>query len=281
MVLPLTDDNSDRRSFPWVNYSLIAVNVLVFVVFQQFGYNEEFTSTYSCVPAEIVSGRDIETPDKTLTMPGSQDPVIDPYTGEPVVVPGLRKSPVTTYLTPYVTLLTSMFMHGGIAHIAGNMLFLWIFGDNVEDVLGKGRYLVFYLLCGLVASLAQVALTAVLSSAFSDPEMMLVPSLGASGAISGVLGGYLVLFPNKRVMVLMFRFLTWVPAWVAIGMWFVFQVISSLGVLGEGSQMGGVAYGAHMGGFVFGLALVKVFAMGRTVPGPTRTDSGYNPWRSD
>ena len=151
-------------------------------------------------------------------------------------------------------------MHGGIAHIAGNMLFLWIFGDNVEHRLGHLRYLIFYLLTGVLASLAHVLTTVM----FATEELsLLIPSLGASGAISGVLGGYIVLYPHRRVTVIMFRFLTDVPAYVAIGIWFAFQLISGLGILGGGSQQGGVAYAAHVGGFVAGLVLVKVFAIGR------------------
>jgi membrane associated rhomboid family serine protease len=153
-----------------------------------------------------------------------------------------------------------MFMHGGIAHIFGNMLFLWIFGDNLEDRLGHVRYLVFYLVCGVIASLAHVFTTVALSS---NPNELLVPSLGASGAISGVLGGYILLYPHKRVRAILFNVLTSVPAWVAVGLWFVFQLISGLGMLGGGSQQGGVAYAAHIGGFIAGLLLVKIFDIGR------------------
>jgi membrane associated rhomboid family serine protease len=241
MVLPLSDDNSDRRSFPWVNYVLIGINVLVFLLFQGAGTNEEFTYTFSTVPGRIVSNSNEEYY-LTVTEPGQEARVLIPPT------PG----------TPYLTLLTSMFMHGSIMHIIGNMLFLWIFGDNVEDALGHLRYVGFYLLCGLLASLAHVATT----YAFGMDPM--TPSLGASGAISGVLGGYILLYPRKRVMVLMFRFVTWVPAWVAIGMWFAFQII--YGVADLGRTGGGVAYGAHVGGFVAGLALVKVFAIGVVLP---------------
>src|SRR5262249_39230316 len=138
----------------------------------------------------------------------------------------------------------------------GNMLFLWIFGDNVEDRIGHARYLIFYLICGILASLAHVASTYVFNG---DP---LVPSLGASGAISGVLGGYVLMFPQRRVTVIMFRVLTQVPAYVAIGLWFAFQIISSLGAFGAGAQAGGVAYGAHIGGFLAGMALIKPFASG-------------------
>jgi len=177
------------------------------------------------------------------------------YAGQSVRIPGLG----ATWPSVYVTLFTSMFMHGGIAHIAGNMLFLWIFGDNIEDRLGHVRYLIFYLLCGVIASLAHVFVTA----AFAGEQLdMLVPSLGASGAISGVLGGYILLHPSRRVTVILFRFLTDVPAWVAIGIWFAFQLISGIGILGEGSQKGGVAYAAHVGGFLAGLVLIKFFDRG-------------------
>ncbi len=121
-------------------------------------------------------------------------------------------------------------------------------------------YLIFYLVCGVLSSLAHVFVTAALAT---DVGSMLIPSLGASGAISGVLGGYIVLYPTRRVTVNLFRFLTDVPAYVAIGIWFAFQLISGLGILGGGSQQGGVAYAAHVGGFVAGLVLVKLFTLGR------------------
>jgi membrane associated rhomboid family serine protease len=247
MVFPLYDDNSDRTSAPIVNYALIAINILVFVFLQQLGTNDRFTYAFSTVPQEIVSGRDVRTPDRVVE---------HPVTGQQLLIPGLQPTPFSVYLT----LIFSMFMHGGIAHIAGNMLFLWIFGDNVEHRIGHLRYLIFYLVCGVFASLAHVVVTAALAT---DVGSMLIPSLGASGAISGVLGGYIVLFPTRRVTVFLFRFLTDVPAYVAIGIWFAFQLISGLGMLGGGSQQGGVAYAAHVGGFVAGLVLVKFFTHGR------------------
>ncbi|MDQ2937290.1 MAG: rhomboid family intramembrane serine protease [Acidobacteriota bacterium] len=247
MVFPLYDDNSDRTSTPIVNYVLIAINILVFVFLQQLGTNDRFTYAFSTVPQEIVSGRDVRTPDRVVE---------HPVTGQQLLIPGLQPTPFSVYLT----LIFSMFMHGGIAHIAGNMLFLWIFGDNVEHRMGHLRYLIFYLVCGVLASLAHVVVTAALAT---DVGSMLIPSLGASGAISGVLGGYIMLFPTRRVTVFLFRFLTDVPAYVAIGIWFAFQLISGLGMLGGGSQQGGVAYAAHVGGFVAGLVLVKVFTLGR------------------
>ena len=248
MVFPLYDDNSDRLTTPFVNYAIIAVNILVFVFIQQLGTNEQFTYSYSTVPLEILSGHDITTSSRVL---------LDPVTGQRLLVPGLGP----TYGTVYFTLITSMFMHGGIAHIAGNMLFLWIFGDNIEDKLGHLRYLVFYLLCGIIASLAHVLTTAAFAT---DQSSLLVPSLGASGAISGILGAYLILHPKRRVTVILVRILTDVPAYVAIGIWFLFQLISGLGMLGGGSQQGGVAYAAHVGGFVAGAALIKIFAIGRS-----------------
>ena len=247
MVFPLYDDNSDRTITPIVNYVLIAINILVFVFLQQLGNNDRFTYAFSTVPEEIVTGRDIRTEDRVRE---------DAITGQRLLIPGLQRTPFSVYLT----LIISMFMHGGIAHIAGNMLFLWIFGDNVEDRMGHLRYLVFYLVCGVLASLAHVLSTVMFST---DPGSLLIPSLGASGAISGVLGGYIVLYPHRRVTAIVFRFLTDVPAYVAIGIWFAFQLISGLGMFGGGSQQGGVAYAAHIGGFVAGLALVKVFTIGR------------------
>ena len=244
MVFPLYDDNSDRTITPVINYAIIALNIFVFVVLQGLGSNDGFTYSFSTVPAEILRGHDIVTPARTIE-----------YMGQTVTIPGLGPTPGSVYFT----LFTSMFMHGGIAHIAGNMLFLWIFGDNIEDRLGHAKYLVFYLLCGVIASLAHVFTTGVFASQESS---MLVPSLGASGAISGVLGGYLLLHPKRRVTVILFRFLTQVPAYVAIGIWFAFQLISGLGMLGGGSQQGGVAYAAHVGGFLAGLILIKFFDSG-------------------
>jgi len=245
MVFPLYDDDSDRQSTPWVNYAIIALNIFVFVVLQGIGTNEQFTYSFSTVPQEILTGHDVVTSGR----------VVEVVTGQRVLIPGLGVTPGSVYLT----LFTSMFMHGGIAHIAGNMLFLWIFGDNIEDRLGHVKYVIFYLLCGVIASLSHVFVTAAFAGTQDD---MLVPSLGASGAISGVLGGYILLHPSRRVTVILFRFLTDVPAWVAIGIWFAFQLISGLGMLGGGSQTGGVAYAAHVGGFVAGLVLIKFFDRG-------------------
>jgi membrane associated rhomboid family serine protease len=243
-VFPIGDDNTDRRIFPVVTVVLIAINAIVFVVFQGLGTNEDFTLAYSTVPEEIVTGSDIVTKPQVVQLQ------LPDGSRRQVEYPGLKRTPIPVYLT----LLTSMFMHGGIAHILGNMWFLWIFGDNIEEDLGRWRYVAFYLLCGLVASLAHVTVSMGTDSAR-------IPSLGASGAISGVMGAYLVLHPRRRVTVIMLRIITHVPGFVAVGLWFVFQVISGLDLLG--SQTGGVAYGAHIGGFIAGAALVWVFLMGR------------------
>jgi membrane associated rhomboid family serine protease len=248
MVLPLWDDNTDRQTTPIVNYAIIALNIFVFVVLQGLGTNDQFTYSFSTVPAEILQGHDIITPARDLQ-----------YMGQPIHIPGLGPTPVSVYFT----LFTSMFMHGGLMHLGGNMLFLWIFGDNIEDRLGHVKYLIFYLLCGVIASLAHVFTTGVFATSESA---LLVPSLGASGAISGVLGGYILLHPKRRVTVILFRFLTDVPAYVAIGIWFAFQLISGLGILGGGNQEGGVAYAAHVGGFLAGLVLIKFFDRGKRQP---------------
>src|SRR5437868_6990033 len=251
MLFPIADENIGRRTTPVVNYLLILVNVLVFVFLQGFGTNERFTYAFSTVPAEIITGKDIATRDRI---------VVQPVTGQRFEMPGRQPTPIPVYLT----LIASMFMHGGIAHIFGNMLFLWIFGDNIEDRLGHIRYLIFYLVCGVLAGLAHVFATFIFAG--ENVASLLVPSLGASGAISGVLGAYILLFPTKRVTVILSWFITQVPAFIAIGLWFVFQLISGLGVLGSGSQAGGVAYAAHIGGFIAGLILIKVFEIGRRPP---------------
>ena len=240
MVFPISDDNTGRLTTPYVTYALIALNVLVFVFLQGVGTNERFTYAFSTVPQEIRTGQDI----------ARDVPVV--LGDERTTIP-LQPTPGSVYLT----LLTSLFMHGSLMHLLGNMLFLWIFGDNVEDDLSHGRYTVFYLLTGVIASLAHVV------STFATGDNPFIPSLGASGAISGVMGGYLVMHPHRRVRVIMFRMLTDVPGYVAVGLWFVFQLISAFGVLGQGPQSGGgVAFMAHIGGFIAGVVLVKLFALG-------------------
>ena len=249
MVFPIFDDNTGRIRTPYVTYALIVLNVLVFVFLQGLGTNERFTYAFSTVPQEIRTGDDI----------AGRVPV--ELGGETSSIP-LQRTPGSVYFT----LLTSMFMHGSLMHLLGNMLFLWIFGDNVEDDLSHGRYTLFYLLTGVIASLAHVVSTFVFGN---NP---FIPSLGASGAISGVMGGYLVLHPHRRVRVIMLRMLTDVPGYVAVGLWFVFQLISAFGVIGQGAQSGGgVAFMAHIGGFIAGVVLVKLFAAGSRPPTVRRT----------
>src|ERR1043165_916005 len=248
MIFPIGDDNSDRTTTPVINDLRLAVNVLVFIFLQGASGENSFTASFATVPEEIRTGRDVSGPVRVSV--GDEQAVI--HLGE-------TPSPV------YITLLTSMFMHGSWMHLLGNMLFLFIFGDNVEDALGRVRYLIFYLVTGLIASLTQVFTT------FAFHDNPFIPSLGASGAISGVLAGYLVLFPRKQVRVILLRILTSVPAIVAIGLWFVLQLVEAVGVISAGPQQsGGAAFMAHVGGFVAGLILVKFFAIGRGNPTAAR-----------
>jgi membrane associated rhomboid family serine protease len=239
-MIPLGDDNTDRHTTPLINYMLIAVNIIVFIFYQKMGADMGFTMGFAAVPAEILSGRDIVTSSQELK---------DVVTGQEYILPGLQQSPSPVWLT----LITPIFMHGGWAHLGGNMLYLWIFGDNLEHRMGHLKYLLFYLLTGVIASFAYVFSTYLFGD---DP---LVPSLGASGAISGVLGGYISLFPTRRVTVLIFWFITHVPAIIVLGLWIVLQIVSGIGALGEAAA-GGVAYSAHIGGFIAGLLLIRMFA---------------------
>ena len=216
MVFPIGDDDSRLRITPFMTFALIAVNVIVFLVQLTQGDIEGFFMKWAVIPTEY---------------------------GQQADLPPTHPGPFWT------TLFSSMFMHGGYMHIFGNMLFLWIFGDNVEEAMGHLKYVLFYLLCGVVAALAQILL---------DLDSQ-IPSLGASGAISGVLGAYIVLYPRQRVRVLLLRSIVWMPAFAVIGLWIVFQFINGLGQLAQTEQTGGVAYAAHVGGFVAGLVLVWVF----------------------
>lgn len=239
MFFPIGDDNTDRHRTPYVNYLLILTNILVFVFLQGLGTDIHFTFAYSTVPAEILSGQDIVTNSRILQ---------DPNSGQHVEMPGLQPTDIPVYLT----LITSMFMHGGLAHLAGNMLYLWICGDNLENMMGHQRYFFFYLLCGIIAGLSHV-----FASAFFG-QSLLIPSLGASGAIAGVLGGYMLLFPTRRIYIWVFLGTIALPAFLAVGLWFVFQVINGLGAIGE-EAAGGIAYAAHIGGFIAGMLAVKFF----------------------
>ena len=215
-MIPLRDLNPIRTT-PVVNYLIIIVNVLTFMWELSFGPNlERALFNVAFIPARFW-------------------------------IPG--------YLLPnLITMFISMFLHGGLLHIASNMLYLWIFGDNIEDRLGHGRYLIFYLLCGFGATL---------SHAFFNPTSR-VPAIGASGAIAGVLGAYLILFPRAQVTTLIpiFFFITIreLPAVIILGLWFVLQLFSGVGSLSVAGaeQAGGVAYFAHIGGFVLGMILVVV-----------------------
>ena len=238
-MLIIGDDNRDRQITPLVNYFLILLNIVVFVFLQDLGRDIYFTYAYSTVPGEILTGQDIITGSKIL---------VDPLTKQRFEMPGLQPTDIPVYLT----LISSMFMHGGIAHIAGNMMFLWVFGDNLENDMGHFNYLIFYLLCGILAGLSHVFATAYLGN------NLLIPSLGASGAISGVLGGYILQHPGRSVHVWFLLGIISVPAIIAVGLWFVFQIINGMGALG-GEEAGGIAYAAHIGGFIAGFLLVKLF----------------------
>ena len=222
-MFPVGDDRGPGTGAPIVTIALIVLNVLAFLIELGQGSQgalQSFITAWGVVPREYSVGSDL-----------------------PPLIP----------VPFWTTLLTSMFLHGGWMHLGGNMLYLWIFGDNIERAMGTARFLVFYLICGVVAGLAHIV--------FSGASA--VPSVGASGAISGVLGGYLLLFPGNRVRVLTRGGVASVPALVVLGFWIVIQLFSQIGSIAETSDGGGVAYMAHIGGFVAGLVLVKLFAGGR------------------
>jgi membrane associated rhomboid family serine protease len=224
-MFPIGDDREVGGSAALVVMGLVALNVVAFLfelAQPSQGALQSFIQAWGVVPHEYVVRHDL---------------------------------PPTIPVPFWSTLFTSMFLHAGWAHLGGNMLYLWIFGDNLERVMGHGRFIVFYLICGIAAGLAQI-----FASAASN-----IPSLGASGAISGVLGGYLVLFPRNRVRVLTRSGIASVPAIVVLGLWVVIQLISGIGSIANTAESGGVAYMAHIGGFVAGLLLVKPMAMGRPV----------------
>ncbi len=228
MLFPIGDDDRRLTGTAYVSLAFIVLNLVVFFAFQQAGANTDFIYGWSVIPAEITSGHDIVSTH-----------VIEAR-GRDVEIPGMPgPKPI------YLTILSAMFMHGGYAHLFGNLLYLWIFGDNVEERIGSLSFLGFYLLCGVAATLAQVAL---------NPDGIL-PNLGASGAISGVLGAYIVFFPRNRVHALLFYVVISVPAFIAIGIWILFQFFNGFGaVVAAETSLGGVAYGAHIGGFVAGVA---------------------------
>jgi membrane associated rhomboid family serine protease len=219
-MIPLRDDNPSATT-PFVNYSIIALCVIVFLW--------------------------------QLTLPEAAGQAAVYSLGlVPAVLFGLAQLPDPWVVAP-ATVFTSMFLHGGLLHLGGNMLYLWIFGDNIEDSMGHGLYAFFYLLCGVAAALTQ---------ALPDPSST-VPMIGASGAISGVLGAYLLLYPRARVLVAVPLFIILytlrLPAVIVLGMWFVMQLLSTLGASGAG----GVAFHAHVGGFIAGLAFAYFFVRRR------------------
>ena len=221
-MFPIGDDRVEGGRPALVVLGLIALNVVIFLV--ELAQPSEaalqsFIQAWGVVPREYAAARDL---------------------------------PPTIPLPFWSTLFTSMFLHGGWMHLAGNMLYLWIFGDNLEKVMGAMRFAIFYFACGVAASLAHIAF-----GAGSN-----IPAVGASGAISGVLGGYLLLFPRNRVRVLTRGGIMSVPAIVVLGFWIFIQLINGIGSMATTSESGGVAYMAHIGGFVAGLVLVKVMTAG-------------------
>ncbi|MCH8126235.1 rhomboid family intramembrane serine protease [candidate division KSB1 bacterium] len=220
-MIPLNDENP-TQNIPFITYTIITVNILVF--FNQFLFEGSgFVIKYGTIPYEITHFREI------ASRPEFQTPFANIF-----------------------TLFTSMFIHGGFFHIASNMLFLWIFGDNVEDLMGSFRFLLFYLLTGLIASLAQIIIA----------PSSTIPMVGASGAISGVLGAYFLKFPKAKVKVLIififFIQVISVPAVIVLGFWFLMQIMSGFTSL-DALDMGGVAWFAHIGGFIAGLIFVNKF----------------------
>jgi membrane associated rhomboid family serine protease len=240
MLFPFRDDNPTRLT-PVVTITLIMLNVLVFLY--QFSLPEplstRFVFEFGMIPVVLFGGESLPP--------------------EVAVVP------------PWATILTSMFLHGSIMHIAGNMLFLWVFGNNVEDAMGHGRFIVFYLLSGLAAALTQG-----LSDTASE-----VPMIGASGAISGVLGAYLILHPRATVHCLLFLgiFITIVrlPAMLVLGLWFVLQLVSA--ALAPAGSEGGVAFLAHIGGFITGAVLIPLFRSHMAVQWQVQTKQDQGPWQ--
>lgn len=211
MFIPIKDINPSR-TYPVVNISLILLNVVVFLY--------QFTLPPQAFKLFVLSNS---------TVPARVPAFLAGHAGFEVAV---------------LPLLTSMFLHSGLAHLGGNMLFLWIFGDNVEDYLGHLPYLFFYLVCGIGAGLLHVLFN------WSST----VPALGASGAISGVMGAYLLLYPGERILTLVFIFLVPIPAVIILGYWFLLQFLAGISALGAGAS-GGVAWWAHVGGFVLGMLL--------------------------
>ena len=252
MLFPIGDDDRRLEGPALVTMTVIGLNLVVFFLLQGAGTDAGFTYGWSVIPAELVQGVDLV-----------QTQVLEVANGRTVNIPQ-APGPEPIYLT----ILSAMFMHGGYMHLFGNLLFLWIFGDNVEHRFGSGTFLIFYMACGLVATAAQVML---------DPTGV-IPNLGASGAISGVLGGYILLFPRNKVRVIFFYMLISVPAWVMIGAWIFFQFINGIGSVAVAEGVGGVAYGAHIGGFFAGLILAAILRNVIKGPDPRRIQQEQRRW---
>jgi membrane associated rhomboid family serine protease len=248
-MLILGDEGHYHGRFPWVTASLVVTNILVFVA--QVFLGEPFTNGFSLVPEEIVTFKDLQGTQYhkvKIEVRGHYD-----HKGHYHPRFETRNFPIKHYTGPFpifLTLLTSMFMHGGVMHLIGNMWFLLVFGRNVECALDHGRFLAFYVACGICAGLAHVA---------SAPHSI-IPCLGASGAISGVMGAYVSIHPLNKVKI----WLGWwfgvieVPALVVIGFWFLLQYLSAFALLEDDSQGGGVAYWCHLGGFAAGFLIIRV-----------------------
>lgn len=246
-MIPLRD-NQPTNSFPIVTVILIIINVLVFAAQSVSG--GLLDSSYAMVPAEVVSGQDIAHAIAQIGRDGAVH-----LLQIPPDVHDIRLRPNEIYYGPsphpvWLTIFSSMFMHSGLLHLGGNMLVLWVFGNNIEDALGRGRFLVFYLACGLAAALAQIAINV----------GSLIPTLGASGAVAGVMGAYLILYPHARVLTIVpivIGFIVEIPAFWVLVVWIGLNVFQ--GVTGIGTEHGGgVAYFAHIGGFFAGLMLIQL-----------------------
>lgn len=224
MLFPIADDNKGISGPAYVTWALLAINIVVFML--QLS-DDSITSGWSMIPREITTGVDL-VDTQIVTIGGKEHPV--PQAPGPPII--------------YVTLLSHMFMHGGFGHIFGNMLYLWIFGDNVEHRFGHFLFFVFYIISGLVAALAQLMVS---------PDGV-VPNLGASGAIWGILGAYVVLFPRNKVKAIIFYMIVSIPAVFVIGLWAALQIYQGIGSAGN-AQLGGVAHLAHIGGLVAGLVM--------------------------
>jgi membrane associated rhomboid family serine protease len=244
MLFPLKDD-VPTRSFPLVTVIIIVLNVLVYLY--------EFMLWPPGLPAQ-----------ETRAARRAFEGFVFEFGLVPCRMGDVCPAPLATALAgapePWLTVFTSMFLHGGLFHLGGNMLYLWIFGNNVEDAMGKGRFVLFYLVCGVAAAAVQY---------LSDPSSP-VPMIGASGAVSGALGAYLILHPQAHVWTLVwlgwwFTRIVPVPAMVVLGFWIVVQVVNALVTFGTG-QAGGVAFLAHVGGFVAGMVLIPVFRRSRRPP---------------